>query len=115
MKLAIVPASIARKPSRARSALRSGTSAPIPPIWIPTELMLANPARANDAMVKERGSSVAFIGPSWLKAMNSLSTARVPRRPPIAPLSCHDTPRSQATGRPTQPSTVWRFSGNQAT
>src|SRR6185503_10897464 len=45
-KLARVPAIIARRPSRARSCLRSGASAPMPPIWMPTELRLANPHNA---------------------------------------------------------------------
>src|SRR5215831_4010634 len=63
-KFASVPASMARKPRRARSCLRSGASAPIPPIWIPTELTLANPHSANVAIVKDTGLSVAFIGPS---------------------------------------------------
>jgi hypothetical protein len=75
--------------------------------------MLANPASANDAIVNERGSSVALSGPSWEKAMNSLSTARVPRRLPIAGQSFQETPRVHATGLPTQPSTVWRSAGNQ--
>ena len=38
-------------------ASRSGASAPMPPSWIPTELKLANPASANEAMVNDRGSS----------------------------------------------------------
>ncbi len=59
-KLASVPASMARKPSRARSALRLGASAPMPPIWMPTEEKLAKPASANDAMVNERGSSAGL-------------------------------------------------------
>src|SRR6185503_1454717 len=45
-KLASVPAIMARRPSRARSCLRSGASAPMPPIWMPTELRLANPHNA---------------------------------------------------------------------
>ena len=73
MKFASVPASIARKPSRARSCLRSGASAPIPPIWIPTELMFANPHSANDAIVNDRGSSAAFIVPRSANAKNSCS------------------------------------------
>src|SRR5437867_5788246 len=36
-KFASVPAIMARNPSRARSCLRSGASAPMPPIWMPTE------------------------------------------------------------------------------
>ncbi len=64
MKLASVPASIARKPSRARSWRRVGASAPMPPIWMPIELKLANPHSANVAIVNDRGSSDAFSGPS---------------------------------------------------
>src|SRR5439155_12246176 len=64
-KFASVPAIMARNPSRARSCLRSGTSAPMPPIWIPTELMFANPHSANVAMVKDTGSSCPRSGPSW--------------------------------------------------
>src|SRR5207249_7871427 len=63
-KFASVPAIMARNPSRARSCFRSGTSAPIPPIWMPTELMLAKPHSANVAMVNDTGSSCALIGPS---------------------------------------------------
>ena len=62
-KLASVPASMARKPSRARSRFRSGASAPMPPSWMPTELKLANPASANDAMVNDRGSSCVLHRP----------------------------------------------------
>src|SRR5207244_3747718 len=61
-KFASVPAIMARKPSRARSCLRSGTSAPMPPIWMPTELILAKPHSANVAMVNDTGSSCALIG-----------------------------------------------------
>ena len=113
MRLAMVPASIARKPSRARSCLRSGASAPMPPIWMPTDEMLAKPASANDAMVKERGSSCAFIWPRSAKAMNSFSTARSPSSPPMAALSFHGTPIAHANGRPTQPRTTWSCAGNQ--
>ena len=47
---AIVPHSIALNPSLARSALRFGTSTPIPPSWIAIELKLANPQSAKLAM-----------------------------------------------------------------
>ena len=46
MKLAMVPAATARRPSRARSVLRFGASAPMPPIWMAIELKLANPHSA---------------------------------------------------------------------
>ena len=86
----------------------------MPPSWMPTELKLAKPASANDAMVNERGSSCSFIGPSWAKAMNSFSTMRVPSRLPIVPLSCHGTPIAHAIGRKIQPSTVCRLAGNHS-
>src|SRR5215470_13159444 len=98
IKFAIVPASMARKPRRARSPRRLGASAPIPPIWIPMELKLAKPHSANVAMVKERGSSADLIVPSLAKAINSLRTMRVPRRFPIAAASCQRIPISHATG-----------------
>ena len=39
------PASMARRPRRARSRFRSGASAPMPPSWMPTELKLAKPGQ----------------------------------------------------------------------
>src|SRR2546422_11154876 len=45
--------------------------------------------------------------------MNSSSTKRVPRRPPIVPRSAHGTPITQAIGLKTHPSTVWMLAGNQ--
>ena len=63
-KLASVPASMARRPRRARSCRRVGASAPMPPIWIPIELKFAKPQSANVAIVNDRGSSVAFSEPS---------------------------------------------------
>src|SRR5258705_273066 len=111
-KLASVPAIMARNPSRARSCLRSGASAPIPPIWMPTELRFANPQSANVAMVNETGSRLAFNGPRCAYAMNSLITIRSPRSPPTTPLSCHGTPITQAIGRKIHPRTVCRVAGN---
>ena len=46
MKFAMVPAATAFSPSRARSDLRLGASAPIPPIWIAMELKFAKPHSA---------------------------------------------------------------------
>ena len=63
MKLASVPASIARRPSRARSWRRVGASAPMPPIWMPIELKLAKPHSAKVAMVNDCGSSDALQRP----------------------------------------------------
>src|SRR4029077_3815285 len=63
IRLAMVPAIIARKPSLASWSRLLGASAPIPPIWMPMELKLAKPQRAKVAMVKERGSSEAFCAP----------------------------------------------------
>src|SRR5688572_13777094 len=105
-KLASVPASIARKPSRARSLRRVGASAPMPPICMPIDAKFANPQSAKVAMVNERGSSESFSAPSCAKAMNSLSTMRVPSRLPIAAASRHGTPRLHATGANTQPKII---------
>src|SRR6185437_6735200 len=60
IKLAMVPAIMARTPSLARSWRRSGMSAPMPPIWMPMEPRLANPQRAKVAMVKDRVLMAAF-------------------------------------------------------
>ena len=49
MKLASVPANIARRPSRARSWRRPGASAPMPPIWMPMELKFAKPHKRKRA------------------------------------------------------------------
>ena len=46
MKLAIVPAATAFNPRRARSDLRVGASAPMPPIWMAMELKFAKPHSA---------------------------------------------------------------------
>ena len=54
MKFAMVPAITAFKPRRARSDLREGASAPIPPTWIAIELKFANPQSAYVAIVKDR-------------------------------------------------------------
>ena len=115
IRFAIVPANIARIPSRASSPFLFGASAPMPPIWIPMELRFANPQSANVAIVKERGSSASFIGPSMENATNSFSTMRVPSRVPITPQSCQGTPITQATGAKTAPKIPSRLSGNQAT
>ena len=45
-KQASEPATMARRPSCARSDLRSGASAPMPPIWIAIEEKLEKPHRA---------------------------------------------------------------------
>ena len=105
---------MARMPSRASSLRLLGASAPIPPIWMPMELKLAKPHSANVAMVNERGSSVAFIGPRNENATSSLSTMRVPSRLPMLAQSCHGTPITQATGANTQPKICCRLEGNQA-
>src|SRR5207244_12614542 len=44
-KFASVPAIMTRNPRRARAGLRAGTSAPMPPIWMRSELMLAKAHR----------------------------------------------------------------------
>src|SRR5580698_1508657 len=53
IKLAMVPASMALTPNLAKSFLRSGTNAPMPPICIPMEPRFAKPHNAKVAMVKE--------------------------------------------------------------
>ena len=113
IKFAIVPASMARIPSRASSPFLFGASAPMPPIWIPIELRFAKPQSANVAMVNERGSSAALIGPSIENATNSFSTMRVPSRVPITPQSRQGTPITQATGAKTTPKIFSRLDGNQ--
>src|SRR5207247_1129111 len=72
-KFASIPAIMARNPSRARSCLRSGASAPMPPISMPTALTLANPHSAKVAMVSDTGSSCARSGARYFYAMNVLS------------------------------------------
>ena len=57
MRLAMVPASMARRPSWARSLRRLGTRAPMPPICMPMEPTLAKPQRAKVAIEKVRGVS----------------------------------------------------------
>src|SRR5216684_8236825 len=114
IRLAMVPASMARMPNLASWLRCSGASAPMPPIWMPIELKFAKPQRANVAMANVRGSSEPFIRPSCPKATNSLITMRVPSRLPIFAASCHGTPISHATGAKIQPKTVCKLSGNQA-
>src|SRR5262249_55670760 len=53
MKFPRVPAAPAFKPSRARSDLRFGASAPMPPIWIAIELRFAKPQRAKVAITND--------------------------------------------------------------
>ena len=57
MRLAMVPASMARTPSLARSLRRFGTSAPMPPICMPIEPTLAKPQSAKVAIEKVRAGS----------------------------------------------------------
>src|ERR1700733_12016069 len=64
MRLAMVPASMARRPRRARSLRRLGTRAPMPPICMPMEPMFAKPQRAKVAMEKVRGASEDLMAPS---------------------------------------------------
>ncbi len=105
MKLAMVPASMARRPSWARSLRRLGTRAPMPPICMPMLPTLAKPHRAKVAMEKVRGARVDLMSPSWWKARNSLMMVRVPRRLPMVWASCQGMPMSQAMGAPTAPRT----------
>ena len=71
MRLAMVPASMARRPRRARSLRRLGTRAPMPPICMPILPTLANPQRAKVAMENVRGSRTDLSLPSSVKATNS--------------------------------------------
>src|SRR5713226_4886599 len=114
IKLAMVPASMARMPNLASWPRCSGASAPMPPICMPMELKLANPQSANVAIVKVRGSSVLLIAPSCWNATSSLITMRVPRRLPMAPHSFHGTPITHATGAKSQPKTCCKLDGNHA-
>src|SRR5271168_986522 len=103
MRLAMVPASMARRPSWARSLRRLGTRAPMPPICMPMLPTLAKPQRAKVAMEKLLGERVDLSWPSWVKATNSLIMVRVPRRLPMVRASPQGMPMSQATGAPTTP------------
>src|ERR1039457_2649565 len=75
----------------------------MPPICIPIELKFAKPQSANVAIVKERGSSVPFIGPRNENATSSFSTVRTPSKLPMDLQSCQGTPIIQATGAKIQP------------
>src|SRR5580704_4282985 len=112
IRLAMVPASMARMPNLASWPRCSGARAPMPPIWMPMELKFAKPQRAKVAMVKVRGSSASFISPRCWKATTSLMTMRVPRRLPISAQSRQGIPMSHATGAKTQPKTCERLEGN---
>src|SRR5260370_24253 len=76
IRFAIVPASMARKPSLANSPRLFGARAPMPPIWIPIELKLAKPHKAKVAMVNERGSSALLMVPSCAKNVGFLFHVR---------------------------------------
>ncbi len=108
-KLASVPASIARRPRRARSWRRLGASAPMPPIWMPIELKFANPHSANVAIVNDRGSSDVLQRPE-LRVGDELvehhaRAEQVADRRRIR----HGTPIAQATGANTQPKICCRL------
>ena len=97
-KLARVPASRARKPSRARSCRRSGARAPIPPSWMPIELKLANPQRAKLAITNDRSMiGCSFSLPSSLKG-NQLVEHRA--RAQQAARRRGSPPRARPAGRP---------------
>src|SRR5262249_47534194 len=105
IRLTMVPASMARRPSLASSLRLFEASAPIPPIWNPIELKFAKPQSASVAMVNERGSRVTFIDPRNENATSSLRTMRVPSKLPMAAQSCQGMPITQATGANAQPKT----------
>ena len=94
-KLASVPASSARNPSRARSCRRSGARAPIPPSWMPIELKLANPQRANVAIVNDRSSSCAF-------GARRARRRRSARSAPSACRAARRRPRQSSQGTPSR-------------
>ena len=77
---------------------------------MPIELKLAKPHSANVAIVNDRGSSMAFIGPSCEYATNSFRAIRVPRRLPMVGASRQGTPMLHATGAKTHPKICWRLS-----
>ena len=54
MKQATVPATSARRATRAMSGFLDGASGPMPPIWIPIEAKLAKPHNAYVAIISER-------------------------------------------------------------
>ena len=93
MKLARVPANIARSPSRARSCRRFGASAPMPPIWMPIELKLAKPQSAKVAIVNDCGSS------DLLRAARAARRRRTRSAPSACPAGCR-WPGRRATARP---------------
>ena len=68
MRLAMVPASMARMPSLASSLRRWGMRAPMPPICMPTEPRLAKPQRAKVAMARVRVEMAPALAsaPSWV-------------------------------------------------
>src|SRR5438309_4652622 len=113
IKFAKVPTNIAFSPRRARSDLRDGASAPIPPIWMAIELRLAKPQSANVAIVKERGSRADLTLPRSTKATNSLSTMRVPSRVPTVAQSFQVTPSAQAMGAKRKARICCKEAGNQ--
>ena len=110
-KFASVPASIARRPSRARSRFRSGASAPMPPSWMPTELKLAKPARANDAIVNDRGSSCRLHRPELREGdelvQHHARAQQAPDRAAVVPRHAHG-PRDRAEDPAERRSAGWR-------
>ena len=116
IRFAIVPASIARMPSRASSPFLFGASAPMPPIWIPMELRFAKPQSANVAMVNERGSSAAFMRPEHGKCdqfvQHHARAEQSSDHPAIAPGNANH-PRNRSED--STPKIFSRLSGNQAT
>src|SRR5258707_10928458 len=79
MRLAMVPASMARRPSWARSLRRLGTRAPMPPICMPMLPALAKPQRAEGGMGKLGGVSGGLSWARWVEAAKSLIMGRVAR------------------------------------
>lgn len=86
-------------PRLARSALRSGANALMPPICMPTELKLANPQMATVTIVRPfwdtMGSDLLV---RFVKATNSLMVIFWPRRVAAFGTSFCGIPMAQAKG-----------------
>ena len=93
------------------SALRSGTRAPRPPIWMPMLDRLAKPHTAKVVIATERSVSTPLSPLSSWNATISLSTTRVPRIDPTCCASPHGIPISSANGMQAQPSSICSVSG----
>src|SRR3954464_10745568 len=96
IKLARLPASNARSPSRAITGRWLGARPPVTAIWIAIELKLAKPHSMKVTTATLAGESPE-VG-NWLKATNSFSTTFVPNRPPAVEASSQGTFSMNMTG-----------------